>query len=86
MTATAIKTTAQVTYNGIVKEIQYQPHEQVTALLQAAVHAFGITSNAHLFSLFDQSGRELPDGESVEAAGVKPGELLILRQSVVKGG
>jgi hypothetical protein len=37
-------------------------------------------------SLFTESGQELPDNVSLEAAGVKPGESLILRQSAVKGG
>jgi len=86
MSTTAVQTLVRVTYNGVVRELAYQPHEQVTALLQRAVHLFGITANAHLLSLFNESGQELPDNESVQAAGVKPGDLLILRQSVVKGG
>jgi hypothetical protein len=86
MSATATKTSVEVTYNGIVQELAYQPHEQVNALLQRAVHAFGITANAHLFSLFRENGQELADNESIEAAGVEPGDLLVLRQSVVKGG
>lgn len=86
MSATAVQTIVRVTYNGVVKDLAYQPHEQVNALLQRAVHVFGITANAHLLSLFNENGQELPDNESVQSAGVEPGDLLILRQSVVKGG
>ena len=86
MSTTAVQTIVRVTYNGVIHDLAYQPHEQVTALLQRAVHLFGITANTHLLSLFNEGGQELPDHESVQAAGVKPGDLLILRQSVVKGG
>jgi hypothetical protein len=51
-----------------------------------AEDVFHITTNRHLMSLFTESGQELPDKSSVEAAGVVPGEKLILRQSTVKGG
>ena len=75
-----------VTYNGEDKSIDYKPHDKVKDVLERAMNAFGITNNRHLLSLFTEAGAELPDDESMEAAGVTPGEVLVLRQSTVKGG
>ena len=36
--------------------------------------------------LFTEGNVELPDDATMSAAGVKPGELLVLRQSAVRGG
>jgi len=80
------RATVLVTFNGEEKALPYQPHEQVTAVLNRALDAFGISSNRHLMSLFTEAGAELADHSSMEDAGVRPGELLILRQSVVKVG
>jgi len=85
-TQTVTKDTVLVTFNGQEKSLAYQPEEQVSAILNRALDAFGIQANRHLMSLFTEAGAELPDSSSAEAAGVTPGELLILRQSVVKGG
>jgi hypothetical protein len=79
------KTEVSVVYDGDTKEISYQPHEAVRALLERAKTAFGVVTN-HLLSLFDPGGNELSDDVSVEAAGVAPGEKLVLGQSVIKGG
>lgn len=78
--------TVIVTFNGQEETIAYQPHEQVQAVLERSMNAFGIQSNRHLMSLFTGAGEELPDHVSMQDAGVKSGDLLILRQSVVKGG
>lgn len=80
------KFAVEVTYNGITKLLQVNPEERVQALLQQAIAAFGITQNPHLLGLFRDNGTELPDNQSVENAGLKPGELLLLRPSVVRGG
>jgi hypothetical protein len=80
------RTSVTIFYSAESEPFDYSPHEEVTALLARAVAAFHITSNQHLMSLFTEGGQELPDNASVEAAGVKPGETLILRQSTVKGG
>ena len=77
--------TVTVTFNGADKEIAYQPHALVQALLDHAKQAFGVQSN-HLLSLFTEGGVELDDKEAAESAGVVPGMLLVLRQSTVKGG
>jgi hypothetical protein len=76
----------EVTYNGITKSLQVNPEERVQALLQQAIAAFGITQNPHLLGLFRDNGTEVSDNQSVESAGLKPGELLLLRPSVVRGG
>jgi hypothetical protein len=76
----------EVVYNGVEKPFELQPEEQVTALLQKAITTFGITQNPHLLSLFRQDGSAVPENESVEGAGIKPGEILLLRPNAVKGG
>jgi hypothetical protein len=80
------RTTVPIFYGAESKPFDYNPHEAVQALLSRAEDGFHITTNRHLMSLFTESGQELPDHSSVEAAGVKPGQTLILRQSTVKGG
>jgi hypothetical protein len=74
-----------VVYNGDTKELTYQPHQAVQALLEHAKKLFGVVTD-HLLSLFGANGGELTDNESVEDAGVKPGDKLVLGQSVIKGG
>lgn len=85
-TMTNKKVEIQVVYNGITKPLSVQSHEQVKAVLQRAIHLFGITQNAHLLSLFRQDGSELPDHVSVGDAGIRPCEILALRPGAVKGG
>jgi hypothetical protein len=75
-----------VAYNGVTKPLQVEPEEQVSALLQKAIAAFHITQNPHLLSLFRTDGTVVPENESVERAGLKPGEVLLLRPNAVKGG
>ncbi len=84
--ATARKTTVTVLYNGQTKELPFQGHQQVNALLQHALKSFSVTGAVHLMSLFDLAGAELSEHSSVTESGVKAGDELILRQSVVKGG
>jgi len=80
------KDTLIVTFNGVDESLKYEPHAQVEALLKHALDAFGVHDNRHTMSLFTEAGVELPDHSSIEAAGVKPGDVLILRPSAVKGG
>lgn len=75
-----------ITYNGVTKPIEVQPEERVTALLAKAIASFGITQNPHLLSLYREDGTVVPENESVEQAGLKPNELLLLRPNAVKGG
>jgi len=81
----ADKPTVTVTFNGLDKGIPYEPHAAVQALLDHAKEAFGVQSN-HLLSLFTEGGVELQDAISAQDAGIQPGQLLVLRQSTVKGG
>jgi hypothetical protein len=80
------KFAVDVVYNGVTKAVEVEPEEAVRALLQKAIAIFGITQNAHLLGLFRDNGIEVADNQSVESAGLKPGELLLLRPSVVRGG
>ncbi len=75
-----------IVYNGVTQTLSVEPHEQVNASRQRAIHLFNITQNPHLLSFFREDGSEVPDHVSVADAGIKPGELLALRPSVVKGG
>lgn len=75
-----------VTYNGLEEELEYNPTSAMNALLQHALKAFNITDNAHVMALWTEVGVELPIEGSVEDAGVKPGDVLVLRPSAVRGG
>jgi hypothetical protein len=75
-----------VTYNGIDKDVAYNAKEAMPALLEAAIRAFDIHDNPHVYALWTVSGVELPNDGSVEAAGVRPGDVLVLRPSAVRGG
>jgi hypothetical protein len=84
---TPIRTrTVSIIYNGDSGEFPYAAHQPVRALLKHALGAFHITANRHLMSLYDADGTELIDQSTLEMAGVKAGDELVLRQSVVKGG
>ncbi len=82
----AHKPTVTVIYNGLEKVVPYQPDAAVQALLQHAREAFEVHQNPHLLGLFTESGVELSDQVSAEAAGVRPNEKLLLRPSAVRGG
>jgi len=85
-TAVEKKFAVEIIYNGITKKLPLQPEEQVTAVFQRAIAEFHITQNPHLLSLFRQDGSVVPENESVERVGLKPGEILLLRPNAVKGG
>jgi hypothetical protein len=75
-----------VLYNGIKKPFEVRREELVKALLDRAIKEFGPIPNPHTLSLFTEAGVELDDAKTIEAAGVKPHEVLLLRPSTVKGG
>ncbi len=85
-TAVEKKFAVEIIYNGITKKLQVEPEEQVTAVLQRAIAEFHITQNPHLLSMYRQDGSLVAEGESVERAGINPGEILLLRPNAVKGG
>jgi hypothetical protein len=78
--------TVTVIYNGIEKSLDANIHQAVRALLEHAIHAFALTNNPHILSLFDERNNELKDQISVEQAGIRDGSQLLLRASAVKGG
>lgn len=75
-----------VNYAGITKPFTVTPHQTVNSLLELALNAFGVHNNRHTQSLFTDAGAELADAQSLEAAGVETGHVLLLRPSKVKGG
>jgi len=86
MDTTVKRDTVTITYNGNDKIIGYRPDEKVRAVLDWALAEFHVASNPHLMGLFTEGNAELPDDCAMRAAGVKPGELLVLRLSAVRGG
>jgi hypothetical protein len=76
----------EVLYNGVKKSFEVRRDELVNALLDKAIKEFGPIPNPHLLSLFTEGGDELDGAKTIEAAGVGPGEVLLLRPSQVKGG
>jgi hypothetical protein len=75
-----------IDYNGLVKDLTAELQEKVLALLERAENAFQITQNRHTLALFNASGVELNDSQTLKEAGVKSGDELLLRPSRVKGG
>jgi hypothetical protein len=76
----------EIIYDGAKKPFEVRRDELVKSLLDQAIGVFGPLPNPHTLSLFTATGRELPDSETIEAAGIKPDEILLLRPSKVKGG
>jgi hypothetical protein len=75
----------QITYNGLTKSLEVEPHQSMTAVVQLAAHLFGIT-DVQTLALFKEDGSEIALNQSVLEAGIKPGQLLALRPRVVRGG
>jgi hypothetical protein len=75
-----------IIYNGVEKPLEVNVHEAVKAVLEHAIHLYGPIPNPHTLSLFTVAGQELDDNKSVQSAGIKPGDKLLLRPSQVKGG
>jgi len=80
------KFAVEIAYNGVAKKFEVERHELVGTLLRHAIAAFGIVQNPHLLGLFRMDGTELQDNQTLEAAGLKPCEEVLLRPSAVRGG
>lgn len=80
------KFAVEIVYNGVTKPFHVESDEQVVVLLKKAIETFGVTQNPHLLSLFRQDGSVVPEHETIEQAGLKPKEVLLLRPNAVKGG
>lgn len=76
----------EVVYNGVAKKFEVHRQELVKKLLDQAISAFGPIPSPHLLGLFNKEGVELKDDQTIETAGVKPGDKLLLRPSSVRGG
>lgn len=76
----------EIVYNGIPKPLKVELHETVSTVLKRAITEFHITQNPHLLSLYREDGSVVPENESVERAGLKPCQVLLLRPNAVKGG
>ena len=79
----------KVTYNGVTKDLEVQPHEDMQAVLQKAINLFSLQRQPHQMGLFTEASVQVagPDiHQSVEQAGLQASQLLVLKQVVVEGG
>lgn len=75
-----------IIHNGVRKSFYLTLQELVSAILTAAIKAFGISQAPHLLGLFSEAGVELNDRKTVSQSDIKPGEKLLLRPSAVRAG
>jgi len=86
MTSTATHTSVTISFNGQQATVDYQGHADTESLLVHARNAFG-ANNQHTLGLFTEDGTELqPYTNSIDSFGIKPGQVLYLKPSTVKGG
>jgi hypothetical protein len=86
MTATTTHTSVTISFNGQQATVDYQGHAEMESLLAHAREAFG-ANNQHTLGLYNEDGIELqPYTNSIDSFGIKPGQLLYLKPSTVKGG
>ncbi len=76
----------KVIYNGVDKKLDIQAGETVKQVLDQAIQVFSPLPQPHLMSLFNEAGAELNDALTVDQAGIRPKDRLLLRPSQVKGG
>lgn len=79
----------EVTYNGVEKDVETRPEEQLTHLLQKAVSRFGIPRPLHALELTRLDGSVVATAQStgtVASAHLTPGEHLVLREITPSGG
>jgi hypothetical protein len=76
----------EVVYDGVTKSFEVRHEETVKTLLDQAVEKFGPIPNAHTLGLYNKAGAELDINQTLDAAGVKPGDKLLMRPSQVRGG
>jgi hypothetical protein len=81
-----VKIEVGVIYNGVSKVLEVQPHSRVEGLLHRALTEFGIRDRPHAYALYTMTGAEIPNDQSIEAAGIKDKAELFLREKIVGGG
>ncbi len=75
-----------VGYQGSEKIFDYNPDWTVKIIRERAILAFRLTQCQPPLSLFNLSGAELLDTASSDAAGINPGDHLVLRPSKANSG
>ena len=75
-----------VGYEGSEKIFDYNPDWTVKIIRERAILAFKLTQCQPPLSLFNLSGVELPDMASTDAAGINPGDHLVLGSSKANSG
>jgi hypothetical protein len=78
----------ELNYGGDVKPVAYRPEETVQQVIQHGIQVFHLAAQPHQLGLFLNGVQLDPtqSGQTLAAAGVKPGDRLVLRQTVVQGG
>ena len=81
------KITLRIAYNGVTRALEHvEPAEDVQALIQHAVALFPGAERPHVQGLFREDGSEVTPGQSVDSAGLRDQQLLLLRPRTVQGG
>jgi len=76
-----------ISFNGVDKSFEVEPHQAMQAVLEHALNEFGISSNRHVMALFFIDNREITDlTKSVSDTGIVAGAKLVLRQSAILAG
>jgi hypothetical protein len=75
-----------VAYQGSEAIFDYNPDWTVRTIRERAIRAFRLTKCEPSLSLFSLSGTELSDTASTDAAGINPGDHLVLGPSKANSG
>lgn len=75
----------ELNYGGDVKPVGYRAEETVQEVIQHGIRVFQLSAQVHQLGLFLE-GAQLDPNQTLAAAGVKPGDRLVLRQTIVEGG
>jgi hypothetical protein len=76
----------EVIYNGPSKPLAVELHEEIRSVLAGAIKLFNITQQPHLLGLFRVDNTPIPDNQTVQQAGLAPGQTVILKPDSVRGG
>lgn len=76
----------EIIYNGVEKKFKVENTETVKQVREHAAQVFG-AQQPHLLALYTAAGTELTnEALTVEQAGIRPHDKLLLRPSAVRGG
>lgn len=86
MKPSTTRTAVTISFGGQQASVDYQPNAAMESLLAQARAAFG-ANNQHTLGLYTEDGTELqPYTHSIESFDIKPGQVLYLKPSTVRGG